>query len=128
MVDEKRPGDVQTGVGTGPRPRVAAMLAYLFFWISGLVIFMYEDHNEEVRFHAAQSILFSFVAFVLLVALVFFTLMPVAGIVLDVLMLLALLGTIATWIYLLVKAWRLEHATLPVLGEIAERWAGTATR
>src|SRR5579871_5119158 len=39
-------------------PNIAAMLSYLFGWISGLVIFLLEKQNRTVRFHAMQSILF----------------------------------------------------------------------
>jgi uncharacterized membrane protein len=123
--DVERPGDVQTGLATGPRPRVAAVLAYLFGWVSGLILFMYEDRNEEVRFHAAQSILFSLAAFGALVALFLVSLLPFGGLVLDVLMLLVILGAVGAWLFLLYKAWRLEHVTLPYVGEIAERWART---
>lgn len=41
-----------TGLSTG----VAGFLAYLFGWISGLVLLLLEQDNAEVRRHAAQSV------------------------------------------------------------------------
>lgn len=41
---------------TGLPAKVAMFIAYLFWWISGLAIFLIEKQNRDVRFHAAQSI------------------------------------------------------------------------
>ena len=41
-----------TGLSTG----VASFLAYLFGWISGLVLLFIERDSAEVRRHAAQSV------------------------------------------------------------------------
>ena len=41
---------------TGIQPNVAALLAYLVGFVSGLVFFLIEKENKFVRFHAMQSI------------------------------------------------------------------------
>ena len=41
---------------TGIKPNVAALLAYLLGFVSGLVLILIEKNNKFVRFHAMQSI------------------------------------------------------------------------
>ena len=43
---------------TGLDENVAALLSYIFGWISGLILFLVEKDSKLVRFHAMQSILF----------------------------------------------------------------------
>ena len=43
-----------TTLGLGER--LERVLAYLFFWVSGLLLFLFEK-NRNVRWHAAQSII-----------------------------------------------------------------------
>ena len=42
---------------TGLNPNLAALLSYLFGWVSGVIIYLIEAKSEYVRFHAAQSII-----------------------------------------------------------------------
>ena len=44
---------------TGLDPKLAGLLCYILGIITGLIFFLIEKSNEVVRFHAAQSILFS---------------------------------------------------------------------
>ena len=41
---------------TGLPPRLAAVLAYGGWWVTGLIFWVVERRNRFVRFHAAQSI------------------------------------------------------------------------
>ena len=41
----------------GVPPNVAAALAYVLGWVSGLVVLLVEKEDRSVRYHAAQSIL-----------------------------------------------------------------------
>ena len=41
---------------TGLPENVANFIAYLFGWISGLLILLVEKDNAEVRYHGAQSV------------------------------------------------------------------------
>ena len=41
----------------GPDPRVASVLAYLAWWVSGAVVWLVERDRPVVRFHAMQSML-----------------------------------------------------------------------
>lgn len=41
---------------TGLPENVANFIAYLFGWISGLLILLVEKDNENIRYHGAQSV------------------------------------------------------------------------
>jgi uncharacterized membrane protein len=60
IVSDPAPG-VPTQAPTPPSssgldPHVAAMLAYLAWWVTGILFYLIERDNRFVRFHAAQSI------------------------------------------------------------------------
>lgn len=42
---------------TGLTPRTAATLAYLSWWVTGLVFWVVEREDRFVRFHAAQALI-----------------------------------------------------------------------
>src|SRR6185503_10229815 len=44
---------------TGLDENIAALLSYVFGWVSGLVFFLIEKDSRLVRFHAMQSLLFN---------------------------------------------------------------------
>jgi len=93
----------------------ACALSYVAGWISGLVFFLSEKEDKEIRFHAVQSIIFfgslSIISLFLgRIPLVGWSLMPVLG-------LLVFVG----WLVCLVKAYQGEHFKLPVVGDIAEK-------
>lgn len=41
---------------TGLSETIATFIAYLFGWISGLLMLLVEKDSEEIRFHGAQSV------------------------------------------------------------------------
>jgi uncharacterized membrane protein len=111
------PGGQAEESGTNLDPNVAALLCYLGWWVTGIIFFVLERRNLEVRFHAAQSLVF----FGFITALsVFLGFIPVIGNVLSVIV--TIIGFIF-WIVLMVKGYQGEHYMLPVAGEIAERMA-----
>jgi uncharacterized membrane protein len=110
----------------------AAALSYVLGLLTGLIVFIIEDENEFVQFHAAQSIVLS-VAFgglylifgVLTNALLF--LPDVIGVLLISLLglvqaLIGLAGFVA-WVYLILQAYQGERFVAPVLGGFAENLA-----
>lgn len=107
----------------GLSPRAASLLAYSAGWISGLLVLRFEEHDREVRFHAAQSLLaFGALTLVglLLMALAFVGL--VTSLTLFRVSLWAAQGLIVIgfvlWLYALVRV---------ALGA-GPRWAGIAGR
>jgi uncharacterized membrane protein len=76
-----------------------------------------EPNNKFVRFHAVQSIVVFGVISILYFILRF---VPVIGWVINIF--LGLLAFIL-WIVLMVKAYQGQIWKVPVLGDIAEKWA-----
>ena len=94
---------------------LACALTYVAGWVSGLVFFLSEKEDKEIRFHAMQSIIFFgslniISLFLGRIPLVGWSLMPVLG-------LLCFVG----WLVCLIKAYQGEHFKLPVVGDIAEK-------
>ena len=68
----QNPPPVQTTKSsTGLDENIAALLSYVFGWVSGLVFFLIEKDSRLVRFHAMQSILLNAVALVVGIVLWF---------------------------------------------------------
>lgn len=107
---------------SGLAPNIAAMLSYLLFgWIGGLIMYV-TQHDREVRFHAAQSILtfggLAIISVVLNVLSVF-----AGSTLLGMLVGLISLVSFVLWIFLSIQGYQLKHTKLPVVGDIAEQWA-----
>lgn len=110
----------------GPDPRVASLIAYSAWWVSGALVWLVERDRPEVRFHAMQALLAFgtvFLAWVTcwagsLVALVvavrvFFLLQRVAEFV--------LLAGVILWAVCLLQTARGIRLELPVFGRLAEQ-------
>lgn len=117
----------------GLDPKVGGLLAYLVLgWVGGVVMLVAHRH-PEVRFHGAQSVLASlaFVTVSVAIGLTVSALAMIPGVsivgaaLLSLLYPLLSLGGMALWVHLCVKGYHLEHYKLPVVGDIAERWAGS---
>jgi uncharacterized membrane protein len=103
--------------GTGLQENVAGLLCYLLGWVTGIIFLLLEPKNKFVRFHAVQSIVV-FGAISILYFILWFV--PILGWILNV-----FLGLLAfvLWIVLMVKAYQGQTWKVPVLGDIAEKWA-----
>lgn len=102
---------------TGIQPNIAALLAYLVGFVSGIVFFLIEKENKFVRFHAMQSMGLSGGLFVLGLVL---GLIPVLG---GLMILLNLLGLVL-WVVCMVKAYQEAWFKLPVIGDFAAKQVG----
>jgi uncharacterized membrane protein len=109
----------------GMDENVAALLSYIFGWITGLIFFLI-DKRPFVRFHAAQSILLSVAIFVVYFAIaVGFGLFRVIGLGFLALFIWPLVGLVVfvLWIFLMFKAYQHEKFMIPIIGGIAESMA-----
>ena len=125
---------------------VIAGLGYLFFLL-GLIMFFAEQRNRFVKFHAAQSLLIHLAAVLAtFVWLALFIVFAVVGVSLGVassssggvaasfvgifFLIAVLLGIVAAMLYVAALIWGMVAAfggkatKLPVVGSLAERWAG----
>jgi uncharacterized membrane protein len=101
----------------GMEANLAALLACVFGWITGLIFFLLEKENKFVRFYALQSILISVVFFVFSIVLMFVPIVNVIAIpVLSI-------GGVIIWIVCMIKAYQGEKFKLPVIGDMAEKSA-----
>ncbi|MGH3950484.1 MAG: DUF4870 domain-containing protein [Pseudonocardiaceae bacterium] len=119
------PRDDAMTTSTGLTPGISAMLSYALGAVSGLVVFLIEGRHREVRFHAAQSLLFSGVLTALYIAVTLLrTFLPwdmQEGI--TIVLRLAGLAAFCGWLVLLVSAYQLKHAKVPLVGSLAEKMA-----
>ena len=135
----QNPPPVQTAPAkssTGLDENIAALLSYVFGWVSGLIFFLIEKDSRLVRFHAMQSLLFNVLVAVVGIALwivlfvVFMIVAQVSGALATILSLVSvlvwgvfLLGILAGFILCLVKAFQGQYFKLPVIGNFAEKFS-----
>jgi len=121
---------------TGLDENVAALLAYLFNWVSGLIFFLIEKESRLVRFHAMQSILLTAVAIVvgvvLYIAWIVITialammsdvLASLGGLVIGLLILVFWVGVLIAFILSMIKAYQGQFFKLPLIGNFAEKFS-----
>jgi len=127
-----QPGKSSTGLDEN----VAALLSYIFGWVSGLIFFLIEKDSKLVRFHAMQSILLNALIAVVGVVLwvVVFILALIAGQLADFLgTIIGLLGTLLylafvlailiAWVMCLIRAYQGQYFKLPIIGNFAEKFS-----
>ena len=102
---------------TGLQENIASLLCYVGTWVTGVIFILLEPNNKAVRFHAFQSII---VFAALNVVYFVFWFVPVFGWIVN-----SLLGALAfiLWIVLMVRAYQGQKWKLPVIGDLAEKWA-----
>ena len=94
-------------------PRLAGVLCYLLWIISGLLLLTFERESRFVRFHALQSMLYTAVVVVVLATTYLVGLHVVSGVLSFV--------AVTVWLYLMYRAARGQWFQLPVVGWWAER-------
>ena len=121
---------------TGLDENVAALLSYVFGWISGLIFFLMEKDSRLVRFHGMQSILLNVSALVvgivlwvawvvvaIVLAMVSDVLASLVSIVFGLLIFVFYIGILVAWVMCLIKAYQKQYFKLPVLGNFAEKFS-----
>ncbi|MEO8362236.1 MAG: DUF4870 domain-containing protein [Vicinamibacteria bacterium] len=116
----------------GVAPNVGGLLCNVpccIGFIFSIVAVIVEKENKFVRFHAFQSLLLHGVAFLFSVAfqiaIIALTMMVGSGLasLLGLLSLVISVGFLAAQILLMVKANGNEEFRLPVIGDMAAKWA-----
>ncbi len=114
---------------TGLDPRLASLLCYSAWWVTGLVFLFLERENREVRFHAAQSLVVfgGLSVLMLLIAVLTATSLVVAPSFFRVAWSLnsaVWLAAVVLWLVLMVQAFRGGRARVPLAAVVAIRIAG----
>ena len=121
---------------TGLDENIAALLSYIFGWVSGLVFFLIEKDSRLVRFHAMQSLLLNVAIAVIVIALlILFSVVlliagQISGLVSTLFSLIATLiwfvfaiGILILLIMCLIKAYNRQYYKLPIIGNFAEKFS-----
>jgi uncharacterized membrane protein len=133
----QNPPPVQTTKSsTGLDENIAALLSYVFGWVSGLIFFLIEKDSRLVRFHAMQSILLNGAAIVVgivlwiawvVVAIILSQISDVlaslVSIVVGLLIFVFYLGMLIAIVMCLIKAYQKQYFKLPVIGNFAEKFS-----
>ncbi len=89
----------------------ASALAYVGFWVTGLIFLLLEKNDKLIRFHALQSI-------IVFGILTLFRLIPFFG---DIFSPFIYLLTFIIWLICIVKAYQGEEFLLPFAGQLAKK-------
>ena len=123
--DENR--DVLTGpTSTGVEPRLAAVLCYSAWWISGLIFLIIEQQHRTVRFHAAQSLVL-FGGLSLLIGMLsagsvgMLVVSAAAFQAARLLVYLVWIAAVAIWMLLMLKTFQGETWRVPFASDLAAR-------
>lgn len=127
------PGQIEKS-STGLDANLAALLCYVFGWVSGLVFFLIEKESRLVRFHAMQAILFNVLVAVVAIVLwiVTFILILIGsqlpdimgtlmGLAVSLIWLLFSVGLLIAWVMCLIRAYQYQYFKLPLIGNMAEK-------
>ncbi len=133
----QNPPPVQTAKSsTGLDENVAALLSYIFTWVTGLIFYLIEKDSRFVRFHAMQAILLGASTFVIgvviyilwaVLLIIVVNISDVLAMVMNLVMMLVLvvfyLAFLIGWVMCLIKAFQKQYFKLPVLGNFAEKFS-----
>lgn len=133
----QNPPPVQTTKSsTGLDENVAALLAYVVTWVSGLVFFLIEKESRLVRFHAMQAILLGaagaigaivlwlvWVVIAIILAQVSEVLASLVSLVIGLLIFVFYIAILVAWIMGMVKAYGRQYFKLPIIGNFAEKFS-----
>ncbi len=112
-----------------PQANVIAALAYLVFFVSGVIFLYLEPYNQDefIRFHARQSIGFSLAWIgISIVFAVFIAVMPHGiGALLGFIQTLVDIALAVYWVFLMYEAYNGERYRIPELADIVDSIAGT---
>lgn len=111
---------------TGLSPRTAAALAYLAWWVTGLLFWVVEREDRFVRFHAAQAVAaFGAVALLITVFLVLaaasLSFFPSAFVAFLIAAGVTWLGGLALWLVAMWKASGGDAFRIPLAAGWADR-------
>jgi uncharacterized membrane protein len=125
-VTDANPDTLTGPTSTGVEPRLAAVLCYSAWWISGLIFLIIEQKHRAVRFHAAQSlVLFGGLSLVIgLLSAGSVGMLVVSAAAFQAARLLVYvvwIGAVAVWMLLMLKTFQGETWRVPFASDLAAR-------
>ena len=99
--------------------KIMGAVAYLGWWVTGVILLLVEKKNQFVRFHAMQSIML-FGSFTLLYIVL--GIVPILGwLIALILSPIIVIAAFVLWVILMWKAYSGEKYKLPYFGDLAEK-------
>ena len=96
-------------------------LAYIAWWITGLIFLGVEKNDEDLRWHAANSLSFFGAVTLASIALGILAFIPILGFLFGIVNWLLRLVAFVMWIVFMVKAGSGERIRIPFLTDFAEQ-------
>ncbi len=101
--------------------KTPAWLTYLFGWVTGLIFLGVEKEDENIRWHAANSLAVSGAATLAGVVLSIFARIPILGIIFLILSWLLAVAMFVLWLMLMINAGNGSKFRVPFLTDFAEK-------
>ena len=101
----------------GLNENIAAALAYVFGFFSGILILIFEKENKFVRFSALQSTIFSIIMMLVLTVFGFLSRIFLIGLIFGIVTWFLSVMFFLVWLYLIIMALRSQPVKLPILGD-----------
>ena len=119
-------GASSSASSTGLDERMAGVLCYSVWWVTGALFLLLERRDPTVRFHAAQSVVLFGAVSALLVSLgalsaLALVLSSAVYQAMRVLGDLIWVGAAVVWLVLVLRAWRGEVWRVPLIAALADR-------
>ena len=126
MADQKQTvvdADFNAKSSTGMEPKIACLLAYLFSWLGGLIIFLIEKENKYVKFHALQALILGVLEMAIII--VFFWILgwiPIVGLIFWVIGWLGATACVVFAIIAIIKSFQGERYYIPFLRSLVDKF------
>lgn len=131
-IDERGAGDPESLTGptsTGVDARLAAVLSYTAWWVSGLIFLFIEQQHRAVRFHAAQSLVLfgSLSVLIALLSVVNVGMLVVSASAFQaarMLVSVVWIASVVLWLVLMIRTLRGDTWRVPLVADFADRLSG----
>ncbi|GAG60353.1 unnamed protein product, partial [marine sediment metagenome] len=106
----------------GMDPKVAVLLAYLFSWLGGLIIWLIEKENKFVKWNALQALILGIIEAIIVILMIIFGWIPFIGWLFVVIGWLALVAILVAVIIAIVKAFSGETFRIPGISSLTDKY------
>ena|SRR5438093_3134616 len=119
------PGPMQPASQGGIDKKTGSWLAYLLWWVTGVIMLFVGKNDPDVKYHAAQSIILFGSYSVIQIILRILGGIEAVGLIIGIISLLLWIGAVIFWIILLVKAFQGngQRFQVPLLGGVITPYA-----
>ncbi len=99
---------------TGMEPKIAILLAYLFGWLGGLIIWILEKENKFVKWNALQALILGILEAIIGILILIFGWIPIIGWIFVVIAWLAIIGILVLAIIAIVSGFQGKTYRIPM--------------